>query len=101
MKNYNVFKGFFIVMALLGVILMVQSGFAVDAPVDINHASLEELASLKYVGETIAKRIIEYREEKGGFNTLEALLNVKGIGPKTLEANKDRIVITPFKKVSD
>jgi competence protein ComEA len=101
MKKHTVIKRVFIAMALLGVILMIQPGFAADAPVDINHASLEELASLKYVGETIAKRIIEYREEKEEFSTLESLLNVKGIGPKTLEANKDRIIITPIKKEGD
>jgi competence protein ComEA len=101
MNKGTVIKRLFIVAALISVILIIQPGYAVEAQVNINHASLEELASLKYVGETIAKRIIEYRKKKGGFNSLEDLLNVKGIGPKTLEANKDRIVITPFRKVGD
>jgi competence protein ComEA len=98
MKKHTVFKRYFIVAVLLGMMLLMQSGFAADAPVDINHASLEELTTLKYVGETIAKRIIEYREQIDGFKTIEQLLEVKGFGQKALEANKDRIVITPIKK---
>jgi competence ComEA-like helix-hairpin-helix protein len=98
MLNYRVVKGLFVITTLLCVVLMIQPVFAADNTVDINHASLEELTSLKHVGETIAKRIIERREEIGGFKTIESLLDVKGFGPRALEDNKDRIVITPIKK---
>lgn len=98
MLNNRVFKGLFVITTLLCVVVMIQPVFAADKTVDINHASLEELTSLKRVGEAIAKRIIERREEIGGFKTIESLLDVKGFGPKALEDNKDRIVITPIKK---
>jgi competence protein ComEA len=72
--------------------------YAAGDKVDINHATKEELMSLKYVGETIAQRIIEYRNKVEGFRSLEQLLKVKGFGAKALEANKDRIIVTPPKK---
>ena len=62
--------------------------------VNINDASLEELEeNLVGVGPKKAMAIIEYREENGPFYTAEELVNVKGIGPKTLEKNKDNILV--------
>lgn len=84
--------------ATLAILLVCQTGFTADNQVDINHASLEELMSLKYVGEIIAKRIIEHREMIGGFKTIESIMDIKGFGPKAWEANKDRLIITPYKK---
>ena len=50
------------------------------ALISINSASLDDLCQLPGVGETIAKRIIAYRENIGCFHSLEDLKNVKGIG---------------------
>ena len=68
-----------------------QSGSA--GSVNLNHASLEQLAMLPGIGETIASNIIEYREKYGGFKTREELKNVKGIGEKKYEKIKDMISI--------
>lgn len=59
----------------------------------INSASIEELKSLKGVGEVMAARIIAYRNEHGGFSKLEDLKNVKGIGDKVFLNIKDFIIL--------
>ena len=61
--------------------------------ININTASLEELIKLNGLGETKAKSIIEYRTNNGLFNTVEDLLNVKGIGQKILDGIKDFIEV--------
>jgi competence protein ComEA len=61
--------------------------------VDINNASEIELQRLKGVGPAIAKRIYEYRQKHGRFNTAEELINVRGIGPAKLEKMKPQIII--------
>ncbi len=54
-------------------------------PIDLNRASAQELVQLPGVGETIAKRIVDFREEHGPFKRVEDLMKVKGIGEKSLE----------------
>ena len=56
-----------------------------EGPVAVNTADADELDTLPGVGEVIAQRIIEEREENGPFYYPEDLMNVKGIGEKTLE----------------
>ncbi len=59
--------------------------------VDINTASLSELMSLPGIGESKAKRILEYREQNGAFSTGKDITKVSGIGASTYESLKDRI----------
>jgi competence protein ComEA len=61
--------------------------------VNINEATVEELAQVKYIGPTIAERIVQYRENSGAFEKAEDLMNVKGIGPKTFDKIKDLITL--------
>ena len=61
--------------------------------VNINTASVEQLMQLDRVGASYAERIVQYREAKGPFEKPEDIMNVKGIGQKTWEANKDRIAV--------
>lgn len=60
--------------------------------VSINSASIDELMSLPGIGETTALKIIEYRQIQS-FQTLEDLMNVKGIGQKKFEALKGLICL--------
>jgi len=55
---------------------------------NINHASVEQLESIKGIGEKKAKAIIEYRETHGSFTSVEDLSKVKGIGKGFIEKNK-------------
>lgn len=56
-----------------------------DYRIDLNRATWVELMQLPGVGETLAKRILEHRDEHGPFQSVDELDTVKGIGPKTLE----------------
>lgn len=61
--------------------------------IDINTATRDQLITLDGIGETYADRIIEYRKQNGPFQTPEDITKVKGIGEKTFESIKDRIVV--------
>ena len=61
--------------------------------ININTAPEEELVKLKRVGPVIAGRIIEYRETHGPFQRPEDIMNVKGIGHKTWEDNRNVIAV--------
>jgi len=63
--------------------------------VNINTDSPETLSDLlKGVGTKKAQAIIDYREAHGPFNTIEELLDVKGISHKILEENRQSITLT-------
>lgn len=67
---------------------------APKAQVNINSASAEEIAEvLVGIGAAKAEAIVAYREQNGGFKSVEELTEVKGIGEATLTKNKDRIVL--------
>lgn len=61
--------------------------------ININTADIKELCELKGIGETIAGRIVKYREEYGKFISVEDLLGVNGIGEKKLEKIRDFICV--------
>ena len=61
--------------------------------VNINTAGEKELDSLPGIGPAMAKRIIEYREKEGGFQSLEDLRKVKGIGEAKFNKLKDKICL--------
>lgn len=61
--------------------------------ININTASVGELATLHGVGAKTAQAIVDYREMFGRFGSVDDLTKVKGIGAKTLEKNRHRLVV--------
>ena len=98
---------------LLGLVLGIRLGFTRREPVtvtsttrtvsplpeeitllvNINTATVQQLAALPGIGEGYAGNIVAYREEHGPFETTEDLLNVDGIGQSRLEAILDYITV--------
>lgn len=66
---------------------------AVHEVVNINTADAQALTQLKGVGPKKAEAIVAFRKANGGFKTVDQLADVKGIGAKTLEANRKSIRI--------
>jgi competence protein ComEA len=65
------------------------------APVNLNTATAEQLATIPGVGARTAERIIEYRQKNGVFKKVEDLMNVSGVGEKSFLKMKPLITVTP------
>ena len=64
------------------------------APVNLNTATAEQLATIPGVGPRMAERIIDYRQKNGGFKKIEDLMNVSGVGEKSFLKMKPLITVT-------
>lgn len=62
-------------------------------PININTATAEEFCKLEGIGTVLAKRIIEKRDELGGFTGVYQIADVEGIGQKTYDSIKDYLVL--------
>ena len=62
-------------------------------PVDLNTATAEELDTLPGIGESLAGRIIAYREANGPFGSIEEIMEVSGIGEAKFAELKDRVTV--------
>ena len=62
-------------------------------PLDINHASIDEIARLPGVGPSLARRIVEARERLGRFDSAEGLRGILGMGPKKLAALREHVTV--------
>ncbi len=95
-KNMN---AAWVLILCLGLVLapvtaLAQKGKAVSTEkVNLNTATVEQLQTLPGIGPAIAKRVVEYRTKAGKFNKIEEIINVKGIGEKTFQKLKDRLVV--------
>lgn len=79
-------------LALLSV--LVAPLLALAGEVNVNIADAETIAAeLKGIGLSKARAIVEYREQHGAFETVDDLVKVKGIGSKTVEANRQNILL--------
>jgi competence protein ComEA len=61
------------------------SNGAKAAAVNVNTATLQELEALPGIGEARAQAILDARKKRGGFKSVDELVDVRGIGPKNLE----------------
>ena len=61
--------------------------------ININTATVKQLAELPRIGEKIALRIVNFRKQNGKFKRIEELMKVKGIGEKLFDKLKDRITV--------
>ncbi len=64
-----------------------------DGPINLNTATPEQLDTLDGVGPATAQKIIEYREQHGGFKTVDELDQVSGIGEKRLAALREKVTV--------
>jgi len=92
MKHFNR-KLYLAVLISIAIVMAGTSCVSAMEMVNINTASVEQLMQLDRVGANYAQRIVDYRENNGPFKAPEDIMNVKGIGKKTWEANRDRIVV--------
>jgi len=67
------------------------------APVNLNTATLDQLATIPGIGVKTAERIIAYREKNGGFKKIEDLMNVSGVGEKSFLKMKPLITVAAVK----
>ena len=92
MKTIN--RSFAIMTAVLTIFVLFSSVWAAETQqVNINTATVQELSQLKGVGPAYAAKIVAYREANGPFAKSEDIMQVPGIGTKTFDVNKDRIIV--------
>ena len=82
------------VTALLASLFFAISVWAAE-PVNVNTASAEQIAeNLKGIGLSKAQAIVAYREANGAFLDVDELVNVKGIGIRTVDQNRGLILVS-------
>lgn len=81
-------------VALGGAAAQAAEGPQLDGVVNINTASLDELQLLPGVGAVRAAEIVALRKQQGGFQKVEELESVRGIGPALLEKLRPHVVLT-------
>ncbi|MDI1277394.1 helix-hairpin-helix domain-containing protein [Methylobacter sp.] len=90
-------------LRLLVVLFAAFCSFNVIAsPVNINTADVKTIGeALSGIGQKKAEAIVKYRETKGEFKTVEDLVNVDGIGVKTVEKIKNDVLLSDAAAVAD
>jgi len=71
-----------------------QDTIASNKKINLNLADELELVKLPKIGPKIAGLIVEYRTKHGRFQQIEDLVQIHGIGKKTIEAIRDAVILT-------
>lgn len=79
-----------LILAFSILLFFVSTAFAA---LNINTATQEEFQALTGIGPVTAEAIIEHREQNGPFTSIEELVQVRGIGAKTLEILRDSVTV--------
>jgi competence protein ComEA len=80
----------------LSLFVFLLAGSALAGPVDVNTADAATLsAELQGIGMSKAVAIVEYRETHGPFKSPDDLILVQGIGERTIELNRNNILVRP------
>lgn len=91
--------------ALLTLILLLNSNLVfadatvsndtvvVEQVIHLNKSTVDDLVTLKGIGQKKAQAIVAYRDQVGGFKSVNDLIKVKGIGEKVLSDNIGRLKI--------
>jgi competence protein ComEA len=66
--------------------------------VNVNTATVAQIASLPGIGPKTAELVVEYRTKNGPFKKIEEVMNVRGIGEKSFLKIKDRLTVADTKK---
>lgn len=84
---------------VFGLVLLLGAAMSFAEPIDINTADANTLAqTIKGVGVKRAEAIISYRNTNGPFRSVSELSNVKGIGLKIIENNRDKLMVAEQKE---
>lgn len=62
-------------------------------PLSLNRADARTLTTLNGIGPSLAKKIVRFREEIGQYDSVEQLLEIKGVGKKTVESLRGQISV--------
>jgi competence protein ComEA len=62
-------------------------------PLNLNTATLEQLDTLSGIGPLTAQKILDFREERGGFGSVEELGEIPGIGDKRLASLREEVTL--------
>jgi len=83
-------------IASITLFVMLLPVLALAGPVNVNTADAETISeSLQGVGLSKARAIVEYRQKHGPFRSADDLSLVKGIGERTVELNREHILVAP------
>jgi len=88
--SINIKNGDKVILSHKGVLTLSRVGgrksLALGIPIGVNSAGINDLTVLPGIGAKLARSIIEYRKQSGGYKSIDELIKVKGIGEKKLKA---------------